>query len=342
MAEVKKVLVIGAAGAIGKCLVEHMLLQGLEVVAALRKSPLPDDLTRTQDKLTCIFGVDCTDAASIRKCFAENEGTPIDTVWNLAAPLSVETAQNPQHAFNVVVNGMDIVLKIMRDFNVSRICFSDSIGSYGGSSPRDNVSARWLVENPTQDPGSDYGVQKRQCRALMKAFVEEVDDGSRSCRWAVIPGVLHDDLSWGAGTTEYALDALCCAAKGLVFKCPIEVTTILPMIYRPDLIRGLYALMIAPNESLLEPDGGYALAGLSFSGLELFEEIRRWKNDFQYTVEEDSEKILKESAAAVFANLWPNSLTGEQATRDLKFTSEVTQVSVAVDIIMEKWAARLL
>jgi threonine 3-dehydrogenase len=39
----------------------------------------------------------------------------------------------------------------------TKICFSDSIGSYGLKAPREGATADWLVENPTQDPGSDYG-----------------------------------------------------------------------------------------------------------------------------------------------------------------------------------------
>ncbi len=327
---VKRVLVIGAAGAIGKCLVEKMLSEGLEVVAGLRKTPLPVDLT-SRTGLIQEFGVDCTDAASIRKCF-ENH-SPIDTVWNLAAPLSVETAGNPDHAFNVVVNGMDRLLQAMREFNVPRICFSDSIGSYGGSSPRELAPASWLVANPEQDPGSDYGVQKRKCRELMRDFVAEQPE-TRSCRWAVIPGVLHSDPSWGAGTTEYALDALKCSAEGTVFKCPVGEKEYLPMIWRDDLIKGLYDLMIADKGSLKEPDGGYALAGLSFTPMQLFAEIEKRDPTFKYIVEKDEEKLFKESPAALFARLWVDSLSSEEANRDLGFKATVTSLGDIVDMIM--------
>ena len=61
-------------------------------------------------------------------------------------------------------------------------------------------------------PGSDYGRQKRKCRDLLRAYTAEGGD----TRWAVIPGVLHADATWGAGTTEYALDLILCAVEGRV------------------------------------------------------------------------------------------------------------------------------
>jgi hypothetical protein len=42
------------------------------------------------------------------------------------------------------------------------------------------------------------------------------------------------------------------------------------MIWRDDLVKGLYALMLAEMGQLTEPEGGYTVGGLSFSGGELF------------------------------------------------------------------------
>lgn len=333
--EVKKILIIGAAGAIGKCLTERLLKNGIEVVAALRKTPLPEELSELPG-LYQEFGVDCTDEESIRRCFEKHGG--IDCCWNLAAPLSVETAGNPDLAYDVVVNGMDRLLKVMRDYAVPRICFSDSIGSYGGEAPRES-SAAWLVANPTQDPGSAYGEQKRKCRELMRDFVAESPQ-TRNCRWAVIPGVLHGDASWGSGTTEYALDALKCAAEGSTFVCPVEEDILLPMIWRDDLIDGLYALTTADASKLTEPDGGYAMAGLSFTPLELFAEIKKRVEGFEFSTEKDTEKLLRESPAALFARLWVDRLTKAEAERDLGFRAQNTDIGVIIDRILEVWNSR--
>jgi hypothetical protein len=194
-------LIIGASGAIGTQLTKKLLDNDIQVVAGLRKTPLPAHLT-SHPNLTQVFGVDCRNATSINELFSSNPS--IDTVWNLAAPLSVETSSDPNLAYDVVVNGMSRILSAMSVHpNAKRILFSDSIGSYGSSSPREGASARWLLDNPTQDPGSDYGRQKRECRELIRDWAAA--KGERSSRFAVIPGVLHTDASWGAGTTGETL-----------------------------------------------------------------------------------------------------------------------------------------
>jgi nucleoside-diphosphate-sugar epimerase len=329
------VLVIGASGAIGRRLTARLLSANIPVVAGLRKTPLPDTVDGKQVRghplLTEAFGVDCTDAASIESVFASNPS--ISTVWNLAAPLSVETASNPALSMDVTVGGMRRILNAMRKHGTRRVCFSDSIGSFGASSPREGATAEWLIDNPSQDPGSDYGVMKRMTRELMKEWRDE-DPEARSSRFAVIPGVLHDDDSWGAGTTEYVLDALKAAADRRQFVCPVGMDVKLPMILTADLIEGLYRLTVAAPAELREKEGGYALAGFSFSPRELFAEMKLLLPSFEYTVQPNVDTA---SPAGVFALLWPDSLSGDAAERDLGFASQHVSLRDAVKFILKKY-----
>merc|ERR1719440_1106276 len=93
----------------------------------------------------------------------------------------------------ITIGGMRNVLEAMREVGARRICFTDSIGSFGMMSPRRGATARWLTENPHQDPGSDYGRQKRGCRELMARFAKEHGGDPR---FAVLPGVLHCEPIW--------------------------------------------------------------------------------------------------------------------------------------------------
>jgi len=205
MAKPPTTIIIGAAGAIGKRLCAALTERGTRVIASDRMT-IAGSLARVMEKNTgaCVGGVDVCDAGIVRKLFHDHadENT---TVWNLAAPLSVETAIDPARAEAVTVGGMQNVLSAMAEVGARRICFTDSIGSFGATAPRKDATARWLHENPNQDPGSDYGRQKRACRELMAQFMREHNGDSR---FAVLPGVLHSNPVWGNGTTEYALDAL--------------------------------------------------------------------------------------------------------------------------------------
>ena len=127
--------------------------------------------------------------------------------------------------------------------------------------------------------------------------------------------MLHDDPTWGGGTTEYALDAIRAARRGHPYVCPVPLDTQLPMIDRRDLVHGLVALADAPASAIAEPTGGYALAGYSFSARQLFAELEALFPGFTYTVQVDA-------VAGHFAQLWCDSLSAKEATRDLHFTAQ--------------------
>ncbi|GMH80896.1 hypothetical protein TL16_g08739 [Triparma laevis f. inornata] len=319
---VRKTIIIGAAGAVGKRLCKAITSNGQRVIASDRMSKLPGSLTRTMGSLgTCVGDVDVTDLDALTRLF-EQHGDENTTVWNLAAPLSVETALDPAVAEAVTIGGMEKVLTAMASVGSRRICFTDSIGSFGSSSPRSGTTARWLTENPDQDPGSDYGRQKRGCRELMKDFAHNHNGDPR---FAVLPGVLHCNSVWGNGTTEYALDALLCAPHqatklglptGDAYVCPIDPDVRMPMVFVDDLMRGLYALQEAPEGSLKEPERGYCIPGLSFTPNELFAEIRKHHPGFGFRVELD-ENMNK------FANLWPDELATEEPGRDLGYKAKI-------------------
>lgn len=321
------ILVIGAAGAIGRRLVAALAdYEPGCVVCALRRTPLDEPLA---SKVTCEFGVDVRDEATIRAVVRKYKAT-LTTVWNLAAPLSVDTARDPSVARDVTVGGMERLLRAMKEeSSATRMLFSDSIGSFGGAAPREDATARWLAEHPEQDPGSDYGRQKRGCRELMKEYATA---HGFDCRWAVIPGVLHEDATWGGGTTEYALDAIRCAAEGAPFACPVPADARLPMIHADDLVAGLLALMDAPRERLTNPEAGYALAGFSFAASELFDHLATLAPGFSHTVALDP-------AAAAFAALWPDRLGQAEAIADLGFVADIA-FEETVDRIFQAHRAR--
>ena len=270
-----RAIIVGAAGAVGKRLSAALARAGTEVIAADRMQFMPRTVQNVASK--CVGGIDVRDRLALQRLFAEHADDQT-TVWNLAAPLSVETAMKPGIAEEVTTGGMTNVLDAMRKVGCRRICFTDSIGSFGATSPRHDVSARWLVDNPTQDPGSDYGRQKRACRELLNEFATKHGGDPRV---AVLPGVLHNEAVWGNGTTEYALDALLAASRGQPYSCPIESNVTMPMVYIDDLMRGLLALQFAEEDKLLEPQRIYNIPGLSFSAAELFDEIRQFKPDFE-------------------------------------------------------------
>ena len=306
-----KTLVIGAAGAVGKRLTTSLSNAGGHVVACDRMKYVPSVLRK--HAAATMGGVDVRDKAALRALFREHADEET-TVWNLASPLSVETALSPEISQKVVIGGMKNVLEAMQEVGCRRICFTDSIGSFGSSSPRRDVMPSWLVDNPAQDPGSDYGKQKRACRELLDRFAQDGGDP----RIAILPGVLHAEPVWGNGTTEYALDALLAASRNETFHCPIDKDVMLPMVFADDLMRGLLALQTADEHELHEPQRMYNMTGLSFTAEELFEEILHFKENFSWTSGPLDPNMNK------FARLWPDTLSNNASERDLDYEPHVT------------------
>lgn len=291
-------LVIGAAGAVGKRLIGALTARGESVVAAMRSTPLPDHLQTTVQRQ--VMNVDQGNIDTLRKIFKRHP--EIRTVYNMQVVRAREADAES------TVGGMKNILQVMKEYNVNKIIFADSVASYGPSGPRKDAPARWLIENPAEAPSSDIGRQKKECRQLLKQFTEAGGDG----RFAVIPSVLHIEAVWGRGLTSYPLDAMRCAIDGLPYVCPIDPTKPLPMIYADDLIRGLLDLADTPDNMLYEPAKGYCITGFTMSPEQLFAEIRKTIPEFAHTVEIN--KDLNE-----LAQTWPDSLATVETARDLGY-----------------------
>jgi len=330
-----KFLIIGCSGAIGLQLAEKLIdvYGDKSVIAALHRTPLPEYLA---SRCICEFGFNILDNETIVSLLAKYSKR-IRGIWNLAAPLSVDTAKDPTKAHDITVGGMHRLLEAMRSHEgLNTIYFSDSIGSYGYDAPRENASVEWLVNNPSQDPGSDYGIQKREIRELLARYHRE---HNFDCRFAIIPGVLHTGASWGGGTTEYALDALHAASKGEDYVCPVPETERLPMIHSADLIEGLVALMTAPAETFpFEKLGGVPIAGFSFSPSELFSLIVKKIPSFQKKFSYDE---TANPSIADFSKKWPNSLDASEAASHINFCA-TRSIEETVDDILAAHHERMM
>lgn len=329
------ILIIGASGAIGKKLTEKCLQAGWRVLAPLHRTPMPEYLTSKygKDQLISEFGFDITKWKIVKELF-EKYSKNIFCVWNLAAPLSVEAEKNPKLSEQVTVGGMKSILAAMSKYNVNKICFSDSIGSFGNGSPRYDCPANFLISNPNHDSGSSYGLQKSKCRQLLKEF--SYKDKENDTRFAVIPGVLHGSPKWGDGTTEYALEALKFGvySSNKEYHCPVPLTKPLPMIYIDDLIQGLYLLMVTKKKYLHEPENGYSMAGFSFNAKDLFHEIMtKYNSKFKFKLAILEKKSNEPTAAFKFANLWPCSLSPYEARNDLHFNAKYNFETTIASII---------
>ena len=121
-ADTGKLFIIGASGAIGQQLIRACIKERgpFSCIAAINRSALPRDLALNT---ICETGFDICNRESVHRALAKYRDQ-IYAVWNLAAPLSVDTANDPNSAFEITVGGMRTVCSVMMELGLRRIFFS--------------------------------------------------------------------------------------------------------------------------------------------------------------------------------------------------------------------------
>lgn len=133
----KNILVIGSTGQIGSELT-HTLRQiygGNHVVAGYIRSAEPKGELHDGGPLA---EVDVTCAQQIVDVVKQYQ---IDTIFNLAALLSVVAEQKPLLAWHIGIDGLLNILEVARENKVS-VFTPSSIGSFGPNTPKEAHSAR--------------------------------------------------------------------------------------------------------------------------------------------------------------------------------------------------------
>jgi len=143
-----KALIIGAAGFVGKHLVNELINTGWEVSG----TRLP---TETADLDIPVYGLDILDAAAVKSLIKK---TDPDYVFHLAAQSSVAISwKQPALTADVNIKGAINLFEAIRDADKPpRVILTGSGEEYGHIQPEDLP----LVENTTLKPGNIYACTK--------------------------------------------------------------------------------------------------------------------------------------------------------------------------------------
>ena len=200
----KNILVIGATGQIGSELT--MKLRGIygneHVVAGYIPGAEPKgELLESGPAEIC----DVTDAAVIAAVVKKHN---IDSIYNLAALLSVVAEGKPKLAWKIGIDGLWNVLEVARE-NKCAVFTPSSIGSFGPETPHDKTP-----QDTIQRPITIYGVSKVTTELLSDYYFRKYGVDTRSVRF---PGLISYVTPPGGGTTDYAVDIYYSAVRGEKF-----------------------------------------------------------------------------------------------------------------------------
>lgn len=316
----KNILIIGATGQIGSELTmelrkrygnDHVVagyIHGSEPKGELKESG-PSEV------------VDVTDGEMIAAAVKKYH---IDTIYNLAALLSVVAESKPKLAWKIGIDGLLNVLEVARE-NGCAVFTPSSIGSFGLSTPHVGTP-----QDTIQRPRTMYGVTKVTTELLSDYYFTKYGVDTRAVRF---PGLISNVTLPGGGTTDYAVDIYYAAVRGEKFVCPLKPGTLMDMMYMPDALNGAIKLMEADPSRLIHRNA-FNIASMSFAPETIYEAIRREVPGFEMEYQPDP---LKQS----IADSWPDSMDDTCARQEWDWKPEYDLEAMTRDMLA-KLRARLL
>lgn len=308
----KNILVIGSTGQIGSELTAELRKRygGSHVVAGFIKGCEPKGTLADGGPME---EADVTNGEAINNVV---EKYHIDTIYNLAALLSVVAESKPRLAWHVGIDGLWNVLEVARQHQCA-VFTPSSIGSFGLETPHDMTP-----QDTIQRPRTIYGVSKVTTELLSDWYFHKYGVDTRSVRF---PGIISYTTPPGGGTTDYAVDIFYSAVRNEVFTCPIKEGTRMDMMYMPDALRAAIELMEADPARLIHRNG-FNVAAMSFDPDMIYHAILKLKPDFKMVYQVDP---LKQS----IAESWPDMMDDSCARREWDWQHHYDLPSMTRDML---------
>lgn len=307
----KNILIIGATGQIGSELT--MLLRknySGNVVAGYIPGAEPKGELKESGPSAI---VDITNPQQIADAVSKYQ---VDTIYNLAALLSVVAENKPQLAWKIGLGGLFNTLEVAREKQCA-VFTPSSIGSFGPGTPKDKTP-----QDTVQRPKTMYGVTKVSGELLSDYYFTRFGVDTRSVRF---PGLISYVTPPGGGTTDYAVDIYYSAAKGEKFVCPIAEGTYMDMMYMPDALRAAVEIMEADPSKLVHRNS-FNIASMSFEPNTIYQNIRKYLPEFEMQYQVDP---LRQA----IAESWPNSLDDTCAREEWGWKPEYDLDAMTQDML---------
>ncbi len=292
----EKILIIGAGGQIGTALLTRLQsLYGSDNVIA-------SDLHDRQGDGFIYERLDATNRAEMAAIVKKYR---ISQIYHLAAILSAKAEADPLWAWNLNMQSLLNVFEVARSCEVSKVFVPSSIAVFGPGAPRD-----FTPQQAYLDPSTVYGISKVAAENWSAYYFGKYGLDIRSVRY---PGVISYQSAPGGGTTDYAVDIYHKAVSGQHYTCYLKENTRLPMIYIDDALRAAVEIMEA-EQARIRIRTSYNLAGVSFTPLEIYQQIRTHYPGFTCSFQPDFRQNIADS--------WPRSIDDSAAAADWGWKAE--------------------
>ena len=209
------------------------------------------------------------------------ENSP-EGIFHLGSMLSLPSQANPRASFQANVCGTMHVLEAARLFDVEKVVFTSSVGTYGLGLPQ------VITDDTLQRPTSMYGSGKVYCELLGRFYRTKFGLDFRTFRSPTLvgPGVSTP------GAVQFVSLMLEYAALDKPYECYVSEDSYFgPPMYFKDSVRVLDMLYQAPPENIKTIN--YNVCGLreTKAAKELEEAIKKHVPEFSITYTPDKEVV---------------------------------------------------
>jgi nucleoside-diphosphate-sugar epimerase len=305
-----KILIIGACGQIGTELTHKLReIYGTENVIA-------SDIRKLNTDVVNSGPFEVVNALDFNQIEHLVEVHHITDIYLMAALLSATAEKNPAFAWDLNMNSLFHVLNLAKAKKIKKIFWPSSIAVFGPTTPKENTPQYTIME-----PSTVYGISKqsgeRWCEYYNHIFGVDV----RSIRY---PGLISWSTAPGGGTTDYAVDIYHKALSDGKYECFLSANTKMPMMYMDDAIKATVQIMQADAEQI-KIRSSYNLAAMSFTPVEIAEEIKKHIPDFTITYKPDFRQKIADS--------WPASIDDSEARKDWDWKHQFDLASMTKDML---------
>ncbi len=292
----KKALITGGNGNIGRLLAERLVGKNIEVI----RFDLPGSEPTEHNPLEIIITGDVRDTSLLENIFTTHKP---DAVYHLASLLSGSSEADHEAAWEINATASFNLLNLAKAHDVEMFFFASTFASYGENIPSP------MPEDQQQWPENIYGVTKIAVERLGNYFKAKHELDFRCLRFPLV----ISPFAPPSAVTAFPSHAFKAAVYGESFTFPVSEKIGVSTLFLLDVVNSIMLITFAESNQITKP--AYNLHAYYLSAEIVANEISKHYPEFEYSFEPQA------NVEALLSG-WPDVMIDDTARNDWDWKPE--------------------